>query len=141
MSRLILMLALLLTAPSLSGCANDPRQAVEGTVTLDGQPLPSGTLTFRPAPGTTSPSAGAEIESGRFVLPREKGPFAGEFLVEITAWRETGRSYVDPDMGAEPIPVGEQYLPDRYNAQTELTATIRADEPNRLEFQLRSNPE
>lgn len=134
-------LVLMLTACVLSGCGGNRRQGVEveGVVTLDGRPLESGTIAFRPASGTTSPSAGAKIEAGRFALPADDGPFAGEFLVEITARRDSGRRVVDPNSGAL-LSIPEQYLPARYNEQTELTATIGTDAANQLTFHLESNP-
>src|SRR5689334_14633291 len=50
-----------------------PRQAVSGSVTLKGQPLPQGTIQFLPATDK-QPTAGAvEIKDGKYSLPKEQG--------------------------------------------------------------------
>jgi hypothetical protein len=119
------------------GCQqNSDRQAVEGTVTVDGKPLAEGEIRLVPQPGTSGPSAGGPISEGRFSISRDKGPFAGEFRAAITATRETGEMLNHPDEG--PIPLTKQYLPARYNSKSELTANVKASEKNVFEFELTS---
>ena len=89
-----------------------------------------------PQPGTSGPSAGGPISEGRFSISRDRGPFAGEFRVAITATRETGKMLNHPDEG--PIPLTKQYLPARYNSKSELTANVKASEKNVFEFELTS---
>ena len=125
------ILALLLAG----GCGDARRQSVEGTVTFEGQPLAEGHITFVPQGTTHGPTAGTEIKDGHFSIDREKGSFAGTFRVEIVAARETGRSFVDPTTD-ETVTEREQYLPAKYNSESELTAEIKEGEPNRLEFNL-----
>jgi len=119
-----------------AGCGGSPRRAVEGRVTVDGQPLAEGQVTFRPQPGTPGPTSGAEIRQGRFSIPRDKGPFAGELRVEITAWRKTGVKRYDPDLAEGEVELSEQYLPPRYNRQSELRAEVAEDGPNEFRFDL-----
>ncbi len=42
------------------GCGSADRANVSGKVTLDGQPLETGSIAFEPIEGTQSPSAGAD---------------------------------------------------------------------------------
>ena len=121
----------------IMGCGSTDRVPVEGLVTFDGQPIPKGTISFRPAENTHSPSAGAEIIDGKYFIPAENAPDPGRFRVEITAMRETGRSLNDPVFG--PTDVEEQYLPPRYNTHTELTADISNETSDALNFNLKSN--
>ena len=118
------------------GCnGNDGRQALEGTVTLDGEPLAEGNVSFRPMPGTKSPTAGGRIVDGKFSILPEKGLSAGTFRVEITASRKTGRKVMDPVLRTE-VDETEQFIPERYNRQSELTRPIITDGPNQFTFEL-----
>ena len=105
-------------------------------MTLDGEPLTEGQIRFVPKRGTGGPSAGGPVREGRYAVARDGGPFAGEFRVEITATRETGEILNHPDEG--PVPLTAQYLPERYNSRSELTATVKAGEKNSFDFSLTS---
>src|SRR6516165_2617663 len=70
------------------GAAGDglPRQPIWGTVTLDGQPLAKGFITFTPAAGQATQSGGV-ITGGKFSVPREQGPVPGKYSVSISSAR------------------------------------------------------
>ena len=122
----------------LVGCGQtDDRRSLEGTVTLDGVPLAEGNIALRPLPGTGGPTAGGNITEGKFAISPEQGTFVGTFRVEITATRKTGRKVMDPILQTE-IDETEQFIPVRFNRQSELTAEVTADGPNRFEFALNS---
>lgn len=110
---------------------------IEGVVTLDGQPLPKGSIQFIPLPGTDGPTAGANIVDGKFVIQSSGGPFAGKFRVQITAAGLTGRKVLDP-RSDQMVDEYSQILPARYNNQSELQADVKTGVPNRLEFALAS---
>ena len=128
----------------MCGCNHDGRQSLEGTVTLDGQPLPAGDITFFPVPGTPGPTAGGKIVEGRFSISAEGGTMAGTFRVQITARRKTGKQVFDPtaqmmDPNAKNgmIDQYEQSLQSRYNQQSELTADVIQGDKNVFDFPLR----
>ena len=124
--------------PLLAGCyGNNGRQAVEGTVTLDGRPLGGGLISFRPMSGTGGPSAGSPIDEGRFSIAAENGVFAGNFRVAITASRKTGRKMQDPMLGTMVDETAEA-IPACYNRQSTLSAKVKAGDPNQFEFALKS---
>ena len=52
---------------------NGNRRALEGTVTLDGQPLAAGGIEFFPLPGTGGPTAGGQVKDGRFYVASKGG--------------------------------------------------------------------
>jgi hypothetical protein len=123
----------LLCAATFAGCgdAADESVPVSGTVTFDGAPLPSGSITLLPSDGVGS-SAGAEITDGKYETKALPGPKQ----VTITANREKagGNAKADPHAG----PPTEQYLPAKYNSATELKADIPADGSDKINFELQS---
>lgn len=129
-----LLCAAILTA---SGCGNNGRVSLEGTVTLDGRPMEKGYIRFSPLPGSTGPTAGGDVVEGKFVVLPSGGPFVGNFQVQITAADFTGRKVRDPRSGAM-IDEYTQCLPARYNRQSELQAEVTASGPNQFDFALAS---
>jgi hypothetical protein len=131
MTTRLLLCAVLVSA--LLGCARGTRMAVEGTVTLDGRPLEKGSIQFSPLPGSTGPTAGANIVGGKFTILPVGGPFAGKFRVQITAVGLTGRKVLDPRSNSM-IDEYTQCLPARYNSQSQLQAEVAANGSNHFDF-------
>ena len=117
------LLAVAFGLVSISGCGGTDRAAIEGAVTLDGKPLESGRVTFRPQRGTESPSAGGKIVDGYYSVDSEGGVLPGKFRVEITAKRPTGKKVPNRFTG-EMVMLEEQYLPERYNRNSQLELTV-----------------
>jgi hypothetical protein len=70
----------------VAACRQDDgmrRVEVRGSVTYQDAPVERGLITFRPAKGSKGPAAGAAIVAGKFLIPAEKGPFAGPAEVEV----------------------------------------------------------
>jgi hypothetical protein len=132
--------ALLIAA--VLGC-NSGRAIVQGTVTVNGEAVESGMISFIPVAGQ-GVSAGTDIEHGRFGL-RTGGLPPGDYRVEIHAFRGTGKKTWN-GMGEPNAPVSqkhyveetEQYIPAKYNDSTELIATIVASKANELKFDLQA---
>ena len=124
----------------LLGCSQSGgRQSLEGTVTLDGVPVAEGSIVFLPQAGTKSPTCGGTISEGQFSIAPAGGAACGTFRVEITALRNTGRKVTSFYMGQSiEKDESEQYIPARYNSQSELTAPVTEQGPNRFEFALKS---
>ena len=60
------------------GCGGSSNTAaVDGTVTVGGVPVESGSITFNPIEGTSGHSAGGVIESGRYSILATDGPMIG----------------------------------------------------------------
>jgi hypothetical protein len=127
---------LAISLAALVGCNDGPqRMPVKGTVSLDGQPLATGNLLMTPL--KKGPVAGCDIKNGSFEMPSERGPGPGEYRVEITAYRPTGKKVFDTDLNvaAETL---EPIVPARYNTASELTATVSAETENEFKFDLQS---
>ncbi|MCS7303630.1 MAG: hypothetical protein NZ602_00780 [Thermoguttaceae bacterium] len=116
------------------GCGSSSgRQAVTGTVSLDGKPLASGSINFQPAPGLKAPSAGAPIENGRFSIPADQGLLPGEYQVTIIGMQETGRMIDDEQKGKVP-----ELAPIRFREAGNLKAKVEPGKKAHFDFQLTS---
>lgn len=126
---------LALVAAAAAGCGGGgggpPLGRVSGVVTLDGQPLADATVTFTPATGR--PSQGVTGSDGRYTLAytaEQPGAMLGDHVVRIST-----EGYVERPGGA--VEQMKERVPSRYNAQSTLTATVKAG-TNDLPFQLQS---
>ncbi|QDU59506.1 hypothetical protein Pan216_03350 [Planctomycetes bacterium Pan216] len=93
---------------------------VRGKVTLDGEPVEKGSVVLDPKDGSGSAAMGG-VEHGTFEF---RAP-PGEKIVRFAAHRET----MEKDEYGEKVVVS--IIPDKYNGQSVLTATI-AEEENEL---------
>ena len=124
--RLVCNLALTLAAATIHlGCSGSGVELgyVEGSVTLDGSPLPEALVYFRHEDGGRNAQAQTD-EDGRFVLnfsSSEAGAIVGANTVRIT-------TFVEPnfdDSGKLIAGTGKKELvPERYNKQSELVVNI-----------------
>jgi hypothetical protein len=127
--------ALWLAVPLLlSGCSSEPEGpamfTVTGTVNFDGAPVTDGRIQFRKADGDTKAFSG-EIKDGSYSLETE----AGKMTVEITASRPTGK-FDNSNPDDPPQPIGEMYIPAKYNSETTLTAEVSPTADNKIPFDL-----
>ena len=65
------------------GAADQPRQAIQGRVTVDQQPVESGSISFLPSGETVGPAATTMIVNGEYRFNRSNGPFAGDYRVMV----------------------------------------------------------
>jgi hypothetical protein len=98
---------------------------VEGSVSYDGTPVENGEIRFHPAAGTAGPVSGAPIVAGRFRIEAKGGVPVGSHLVQIEAYDNTG---VGGEMiGGGPTAARTNYLPSKYNRDSELSVDIAGD--------------
>jgi hypothetical protein len=126
-----------LCAVGLGGCRGETRQrmALEGTATVDGKPLNDGDIRLLSVNGADAMIVGGSITGGHFNIPAKEGAWPGNYRVEIRAFRRSGRPAQQQSM--RQIDDAVQFLPNRYNLQSELTAEVTAAGPNRFDFALR----
>src|SRR5690606_25361890 len=127
--RALLLSTLLYTA----GCSSDSDIGrVEGTVTLDGQPLPKATVVF--VQGQGRPAGGITDEQGRYVLnyaQGRKGALPGLNRVRITTAQGPSET---PD--GQPVPAVPERIPIQFNAESTLQFEVLAGEVNVANFDL-----
>lgn len=113
------------------GCAPRETVIVRGTVKLDSNPLPEGNIKF--FYGEQLPAGVGKVRDGKYELeckPR------GLLRVEITAVKELGAADPSDERNGTRI----QYLPERYNMKSQLTAEVTPDSQNEFHFSLLSQP-
>ncbi len=99
-------------------------------MTFDGEPVKEGRIQFR---GTTDSRAfSAPIVDGKYSAEVPVGTSS----VEVTASRPIPGKFDESNPG-ERVPVGEMYIPAKYNSRTELTTDITSGE-NVADFALTS---
>ena len=127
-------LALILMSALLSGCSTGkpayPAARLEGSVTLDGQPLAQGSLQFVPQDTNQVPITAAPIVDGRYVadaVPR------GKLRVLVTASKETGKMIKEY---STPRPEVINLIPEKYRSG--IPVEVTGDNLNR-DFALKSH--
>ncbi|MDO4587291.1 MAG: hypothetical protein Q4C95_08345 [Planctomycetia bacterium] len=96
MNRYFLIIALSLIC---LGCGSGNKMVkVNGTITLNGEPIPKGTIQFIPVDGNTSEGGGL-IEDGKYTVNVEPG----EKIVRVRGKKIVGQketsAFTDPDTG------------------------------------------
>ena len=130
--------ACLLAVVALGGCGGSgpERFEVRGTVHYAGKPVEVGTIALVPVESTAGPLSGANLEGGNFHIPRDGGPIAGRYRVEISALEKTGKKRTN--MGGESFDERINVLPPKYHGpKSELTLDIPATQPSALVFDLK----
>ena len=119
---------------AIVGCGNK-LGSVDGSVTLDGQPVPDGMVTFIKQ-GTEPGREGAVIKDGKFSAQIPPG----SYKLELNGQKDNGsRVQKGFDGKDEVIPQTVERFPDKYNKKTELTQEIKAG-ANPVKLELNSMP-
>jgi hypothetical protein len=135
----ILGSGLIFAAVLAGGCGSgDPsgRQAISGSVILDGQPLGDGAILLEPpAPYEGGTAVGATIRRGSFVIPRDRGPTPGTYRVRIysSSGAQATPAAGQTDRSRRPM---VERLPEVYNTKSEWRVDVTAGGSNRFRFDL-----
>lgn len=132
--RSLVLLMFIVGGTALSGCQGSsapPRFEVFGSVQYDGQMIPEGDIVFMPEDGKGRPDGGKIID-GKFRF----SVTAGKKKAEVRASRENPDKLVDSMMEpGKKVPSREDYIPDRYNTNSELKLEVASGE-NAIDFEL-----
>jgi len=129
----------------LCGCGSSgpQRAAVEGAVSLNGQPLAAGMVTFVPMGDPkkpSGPSVPARVKNGVFKLSAYEGPVVGQNRILIEATDYLGFPVDDEQAFAKNVmekgPLPKQPVPEIYNTKSTLKEEVKAGGPNKYEFKL-----
>jgi hypothetical protein len=112
-------LLLLSALPLLNACGTSTG-TVTGSITIDGEPLSSGVISFVPAEGSGTPTT-SNVAGGKYELTTS----TGKKFVQISAPIVVGKrkEYEAPD--APLVEITDERLPPKYNSQTELTFEVK----------------
>ncbi|MAT71629.1 MAG: hypothetical protein CMJ58_19155 [Planctomycetaceae bacterium] len=128
-SRTAAPAALLVLAACLAGCSEtEPGVAVRGAVSVRGEPLPAGSLTFFPSSGP--PTVARVSEQGTYEVRLEPGDYRVTVAVKVE---------LPPDYQRDaPLPPPKVSLPQQYSsrANTPLSATVSADQSTPIDFEV-----
>jgi hypothetical protein len=143
----------------VGGCgSSDPLGVgVSGMATYKGKPIKEGVIAFIPMDGTNGPTGGASIDDGKYAIPRRGALAPGKYRVEIRAFAETGKETpksthlsqmfgrpvdkvsVDPAVSQELARIKvekKNFIPDRYNVNSELTSSLANENQVTADFEL-----
>jgi hypothetical protein len=137
--RVLIVAASVTTMVAFSGCGGAYDSSVTGMVTLDGQKVPRGTVSFQSKGG--GPAAYALIEEdGSYSVQtgREAGLPAGEYYVTVTA--NEAPATTQTSTGGPPPP-GKLITPLRYRSRetSGLSFTVEPGS-NEINLELTSTP-
>jgi hypothetical protein len=112
--------AALLVIGMFAGCSTEAvKGTVEGTVTLNSQPLEHGLIRFVPIDGKLQP-ADATITAGKYTATIP----VGDVRVEITSPKVVGQTKMYPTPDSPTVDKIEELLPPKYNVQSELKMSV-----------------
>ncbi|OWK43801.1 hypothetical protein [Fimbriiglobus ruber] len=124
-TRLLTITGLMAVLAVAGGCSSDPpARSVKGAVTLDGKPLAEGEISFSSDDPNIPPGVGP-VANGAFDLSVKPGP------KKVRVYARKAVPNTNP-------PMYNETLPDRYNANTELTAEVKSSGDNTCTFDLKS---
>lgn len=138
--RTLLFIVMLLLLPPCGACRpGNPLnlQPVSGSVTLDGQPLDSGTIEFVPTGVSNGLLSGALIANGQYSVPVDKGLPPGKYTVRVFSAGAIANVPSGPPGSEAPAPARER-IPAKYNVNSQLTAEINAGGTTTFNFELTS---
>jgi hypothetical protein len=121
----------------LVGCSGSP--SAEGSVTLDGQPVEDGTITFFPEAGSShGPNVPGEIKDGKYAIDSSRNLKPGLYKVEIYWFKKTGKQLPNPNDPGTKIDEAKQLIADEYNRNSKLKVEIKGGGTNTHNFELKS---
>jgi hypothetical protein len=123
------------------GCHSPSRlgEALSGQVTVEGQPLDEGLITFIPLNDTPGTKVSVTITNGQYeVLPQE-GLKAGEFRVEIFGLPPSIKAIAE---GLPPPMESKNYreIDAQFNTQSQTTCRLSTGQANVADFAVRYAP-
>jgi hypothetical protein len=134
---------------NFSGCnrrTGPLRIAISGEVLLDGEPLESGRIQFTPVDETNGPAAVTTVIDGIYVFDPTNGPVVGKNKIQIESLPDPGFELDDEAAYAQAIRKSKgknvmppDVIPPRYNARTELFATISPHAETEFDFALKKS--
>jgi hypothetical protein len=119
------------------GCSqSNGKRALSGSVTLNGQPLKSGSIQFESLQGQPKAfSSGGMISDGRFAIPGASGLPPGKYRAMINA---ASTPFMKPGPpGSQPLMDTKELVPASYNTDSKLIVEVKPSGDNTFNIQIR----
>jgi hypothetical protein len=124
---------LLAVAALAAGCAKGPPMGeVTGTVTVNGTPANTGSVSFFPVDGKAG-TAGAVIEAGKYTAQVP----VGKAKVQIRVSKIVGKKKLYDTPNSPVQSIMQEVLPPKYNDQTEIELDVQRGK-NQKDFDLKT---
>jgi len=134
-------LLLYLSLVMVIGCRSEPTgESVHGRVTIAGEPMLEGLITFQPIEETTGPKISTMIENGEYSVSPSEGIHAGLFRVEILGMPPGVKAMASGEHQPQLVPRGPTLYREvaaEFNFHSQLRAVLRSGVDNRLDFQVK----
>ena len=117
----------------LVGCGSKPLE-VKGKITIKGQPVESGSISFEPADSQGS-SLGGTIENGQYSAVGKESNTGGKKYVRITCVCKTGRK-IPAGMPEPPGTMVDEIKVFSFGEKNELTCELQPGKVNEENFEL-----
>jgi hypothetical protein len=115
---------------------SEPR--VTGTVRLNNEPLPGGSIAWIPIEGTPGPGGGGEISNeGKYEIKRGLRP--GKYRVEIRSPRTLTRKVLNPTIPHEVVYEEVSVIPEHYNTNSSLIREVGPGSNVDVDFDLKGD--
>jgi len=123
---------------TVAGCGGreytgERRYPLSGKVTVDGQPMPMGVISFLPEEKSGRVSGGP-IKDGTYSVPEATGANAGKYRVEIHWNKPTGKKIRNPMDKEELI---DEMTDGQFQANADLSAEVSSKQ-TKFDFELKS---
>jgi len=118
------------------GCGSSNQVSVQGRVTFEGQPVGPGSIVFLPDAGAEGTKVAAAIEDGKYQIGPERGAASGNFRVEISWSKKTGRQIPSADPGIM-MDETKEAMPSQFNSASTLRREVKLGD-NVHDFDLKS---
>jgi hypothetical protein len=129
----------LLFAGMSAGCNQGPpaakRAKLEGTVTLNGQPVANGQIRFM-AIDPNGMNVVADIKDGHYLLTENQGPTKGKYQVQFSVPSAQKKKVPNDDVPGEFREEAAETIPEKYRRDSKLIRDIAGDKAEVFDFQL-----
>ena len=120
-----------------TGCGEKSSIRIAGNVSMDGEPVSEGSISFEPLDGQGTVTGGP-ITNGQYSVEGDSGFNPGEKRVRIVGVRKTGRRLPDPEAKGEYNDEVVMYIPRQFNTESQLKVNLAVGD-NSHDFQLKGD--
>lgn len=123
---------------SIVGCGpKSDLLSVSGAVSVNGNPVKSGSIRFTSVGTEKVASTGAMISEGEFEIPQAKGLPPGTYHIVISAADKDAPKIMLRDASGRPqMEVAPDLIPEEYNVKSEVTIDVSVEGENHFVFDI-----